>query len=53
MFDLLTSRAFTVTIQQPEDTPSTATYRDVCESVKAAPINPADWPFLSDTVRTE
>ncbi|KAK7921882.1 hypothetical protein WMY93_008784 [Mugilogobius chulae] len=38
----------TTNIQQLEDAPTS-----VCESVEANPIDPADWPSLSDNVRTE
>ena len=48
-----TSTTYTATTLQPADIPSTGTYPEVCESIKAAPVDPADWPALSDMVMME
>ena len=38
---------------QPADTLSSTTTSDIHESVRGEPIDSADWPTLSDMVRTE
>uniref|UniRef100_A0A672Y3A4 TTF-type domain-containing protein n=1 Tax=Sphaeramia orbicularis TaxID=375764 RepID=A0A672Y3A4_9TELE len=47
-----TSRAG-ITIQPPQDTPSTATRPYLLDFSKEAPLDPADWPNLSEVVRME
>ena len=47
-----TSKTSTPTSEQPTVTPST-TCPEVQESMKAAPVDPADWSAMSDMVRTE
>ena len=43
---ITTSTTYTAVTPQPADNPSPGTYPDLCESIRAAPMDAADWPAL-------